>query len=146
MAVLTGSALDALAAWRMAARFQSACSVRALNAVTDGTRSRVDSRRCGAEHEAARNDRMAVRAERCRELVADCGLSGHVLAPLVVALCAFRGAVVSSETDPGGLRHRDWLSGCCEQCGAGYDFAALRCQAPANDDMRLACQRRAAKS
>jgi hypothetical protein len=46
---------------------------------------------------------------------------------------------VSSETDPGGLRHRDWLSGCCEQCGAGYDFAALRCQAPANHDMWLAC-------
>jgi hypothetical protein len=38
-----------------------------------------------------------------------------------------------------GLRHRDWLSGCCEQCGAGDDFAALRCQAPANHDMRLAC-------
>jgi hypothetical protein len=65
-----------------------------LNAVTDGTRSRVDSRRSGAEHDAARNDRMAVRAERCRELVADYGLSGHVLASLVIALRAFRGAAV----------------------------------------------------
>ena len=42
-----------------------------LDAVTDSTRSGVDSRCSGAEHEAARNDRMAVRAERCREQAAD---------------------------------------------------------------------------
>jgi|HubBroStandDraft_6_1064221.scaffolds.fasta_scaffold4079330_1 hypothetical protein len=47
------------------------------DAVTDGTRSGVDSRCSRAEHEAARNDRMAVRAERCREQAADYGLSGH---------------------------------------------------------------------
>jgi hypothetical protein len=51
-----------------------------LDAVTDGTRCRVDSRRSGAEHDAARNDCMAVRAGHCRELVADYGLSSHVLA------------------------------------------------------------------
>jgi hypothetical protein len=50
---------------------------RGLDAVTDSTRSGVDSRGPGAEHEAARNDRMAVRAERCREQAADYGLSGH---------------------------------------------------------------------
>jgi hypothetical protein len=48
-----------------------------LDAVTDSTRSGVDSRCSGAEHEAARNDRMAVRAEGCREQAADYGFSGH---------------------------------------------------------------------
>jgi hypothetical protein len=35
------------------------------------------SARPAAEHEAARNDRMAVRAEGCREQAADYGFSGH---------------------------------------------------------------------
>jgi hypothetical protein len=48
-----------------------------LDAVAESRRSGVDSCRSGAEYEAARDDRMAIWTERCRDPVAHYGLSGH---------------------------------------------------------------------